>query len=207
MPIGTGQFRHFSPQHREQLGAIVGGQPRREVYCLRPVVQGEAALGFSRMAGEVVPEGDHVILRDARHARRAAAFFQRRQQVANPSFVIIPVELLLIEVMHKGVGEDFGHLHFAEQLQPDRPVLVVVMLQAAKSGHQTGGLFTATWRVDVGQKIELMPTEHRAQLAILSSGQRRNQIGLTRLRQTEEADGHRACGRLRQSACFVAAAT
>jgi hypothetical protein len=45
------------------------------------------------------------------------------------------------------------------------------MLETTKAGHQTGGFFTA-YRVDVGQKIELMPTEHRAQLAVFTGGQR-----------------------------------
>ena len=72
----------------------------------------------------------------------------------NPVLVKLIAQLLMVKVVKPGVCQNFSQVDFTEQAQWHRVTGGGVRCLASKTGDQTGGFFTAAYRVNLFDKVD-----------------------------------------------------
>ncbi len=101
------------------------------------------------------------------------------------------IDLGGVEILQEGIAEDLDDIGLRQQAQRYRMARDRGRRAQGEAGDKAGRLLPA-FGVDVAHEIQRRTIEHRGDGFLPAPRQRRDQIGLARLRRTEHRDAHRA---------------
>ncbi|MNL01994.1 hypothetical protein D3C87_1224820 [compost metagenome] len=189
--IQARELRQFIPKDREQLGALGAGEARGELHGALPVAQLQLLQVLGELLMGIVPERHNVVGGDARHHRPVAQALEAGQHLLDALFVQVIGDLLMVEVVEVRVHQDLGDFDFVEDLQRNRVSGGRGAGAVGEPRHQASGFLAAAGGIHVHQEVDQLGIEAGFELAVLSGGQRRDQVRLASLGQAEEAEPHR----------------
>ena len=134
-----------------------------------------------------------------RHAalRRGARVLGQRVEQPGDGLPVRQLQVVELEILHEGIGEDLYHIGLRQQTQWHRRACRCGRWAHGEARHQAGRLFLAL-RIEIAQEVQALVAIGCHQRLTARGGDAGDQVGLAGLRGAEDRHAGRAPRRYAQ---------